>query len=209
MNCLAHLLLAHQHEHSLAGALLGDFVKGRLDGHCKTYPSHWLSSIEFHRQIDRFTDSHLQLELARGRFSPPYRRYAGIIVDLVFDHFLVHSWHHYSDDTLADFEQHCYLQLQQDEHLFPHSAQQLSRHIREHQLLSGYGSLSKIERALAGMGRRLKRTNPLHRCGVAITPLLTELEADFHLFYPQLLSACRDFSRVNWPRQLSNKSLYI
>jgi acyl carrier protein phosphodiesterase len=204
LNFLAHLHLAHRHDHALAGALLGDFVKGNLQEHIQehggSYCADWVASIRFHRQIDTFTDSHPLVVAARQRFNPPFRRYAGIIIDLMFDHFLVQSWSQHADEPLDEFEVLCYQYLERDESVFPASALTLNQHIRKHRLLSGYGDLAIIDRALGGVGRRLSRANSLHQCLPAIRECEAQLRADFTEFYPQLITACMGFdSRVAPP----------
>ena len=188
MNFLAHLYLAAENDHCLAGALLGDFVKGKL---IDQYQQEWLESIDFHRQIDRYTDSDLLVREAKQQFQPPYRRYAGIIVDIMFDHFLVRDWQQFSHLKLADFEQHCYQQLASDAPLFPQPAQRLTEHIINQNLLTGYGELSTVHRALEGVGRRFSRANPLGDTESAIASAYQQLEQQFHLFFPQLMLACR------------------
>ena len=188
VNFLAHLYLADTHDHCLAGALLGDFVKGKL---IDQYSQHWLNSINFHRQIDRYTDNHAAIGKARQEFQPPYRRYAGIIIDLMFDHFLVRDWHRYSQQPLAEFEQRCYRQLANDAPHFPQPAQRLTQYLVDHKLLSGYGDLVTVNRALTGVGSRLTRANPLATAESAITTAYEQLDQQFQLFFPELLQACK------------------
>ena len=188
MNFLAHLYLAAEHDHCLAGALLGDFVKGKL---IDQYHQLWLDSIDFHRQIDRYTDSHHLVSEAKQQFQPPYRRYAGIIVDIMFDHFLVRDWQQFSQRCLTEFEQRCYRQLASDAPSFPQPAQRLTQHIIDHKLLTGYGELATVHRALEGVGRRFSRTNPLGETESAIATAYDQIEQQFQLFFPQLMLACR------------------
>lgn len=200
MNYLAHFTLADAHGHALAGALLGDFVKGKLTNQQTNrgggYPSSWIASIHFHRQIDTFTDNHPLIIRARQRFQPPYRRYAGIIIDLMFDHFLVNHWHLHGNREFDQFEQLCYRQLKKDENRFPEPGLALSRHLRNHQLLSGYSDLAVVNRALAGVGRRLTRANPLDQCLPLLHSQLESLRGDFTEFYPLLQQACLAFEQL-------------
>ena len=188
MNFLAHFFLAEAHDHCLAGALLGDFIKGKLTDQ---YSQPWLASIDFHRQIDRYTDNHMLIAAARQEFHPPYRRFAGIIIDLLFDHFLVRDWQQYSQQPLTEFEQHCYQQLTEDAPTFPQPAQRLTQYMVDHQLLSGYGDLATVNRALYGVGNRLSRANPLGTCQLAISSAYDQLDQQFQLFFPQLIQACQ------------------
>ena len=89
MNYLAHLFLAGPEPEALLGALMGDFVKGVLD---ERYPAAITRALSLHRRIDTFTDAHPVTAASRSRISPQRRRFAGIMVDLFYDHFLAHDW---------------------------------------------------------------------------------------------------------------------
>lgn len=89
MNFLAHLWLTECAALPLAGAVLGDIVRGRLDGRL---PAELERSIALHRRIDVLTDSHPGIALTRARFDPGARRYAGIVLDVLHDHALAQAW---------------------------------------------------------------------------------------------------------------------
>jgi len=44
-----------------------------------------------HRAVDTFTDAHRSCARAR-RVAPPHRRFAGIVVDMYYDHYLARHW---------------------------------------------------------------------------------------------------------------------
>ena len=100
MNLLAHFLLAEHSQTSYAGQVLGDMVKGRLD---TRFPPPIRTGITLHRHIDSVSDSHPLHRAMRNRFPPPFRRYAGILVDIGFDAGIARAWPAYSDQSLADF----------------------------------------------------------------------------------------------------------
>ena len=89
MNYLAHLYLAGESDDSRLGNILGDFVKGNAAGR---YPPAILRGIMMHRKVDRFADHHPQSRSARQLISPARRRFAGVIVDICYDHFLSVHW---------------------------------------------------------------------------------------------------------------------
>ena len=89
MNFLAHLWLAERAALPLAGAVLGDVVRGRLDGRL---PPLLERSIALHRRIDVVTDAHPLVIQARARFENGQRRYAGIVLDVLHDHALALAW---------------------------------------------------------------------------------------------------------------------
>jgi acyl carrier protein phosphodiesterase len=102
VNFLAHLWLTDRAGLPLVGAVLGDVVRGRLDGRL---PPALEASIRFHRQVDVATDSHPISVAARARFPNGARRWAGIVLDLVHDHVLALNWSTYSNEPLEVFAQ--------------------------------------------------------------------------------------------------------
>ena len=78
MNHLAHALLSGADDGWRLGGLLGDFVRGRID---PRLPLPVQRGIAQHRAIDVYTDNHAEIRAMRARFQPPYRRYAGILID--------------------------------------------------------------------------------------------------------------------------------
>lgn len=89
MNFLAHLHLADRAGLPLSGAILGDLVRGRLDGR---FPRPLERSLALHRRIDVATDGHAVVRDARAQFPDGARRYAGIVLDVLWDHCLARDW---------------------------------------------------------------------------------------------------------------------
>lgn len=100
MNFLAHLWLAERTGTSLAGAVLGDVVRG---ADLSAYPPALALGIQLHRRVDATTDRHPALHPLRARFAPGRRRYAGIVLDLVTDHVLARDWRALETEPLTAF----------------------------------------------------------------------------------------------------------
>src|SRR5262245_27969290 len=100
MNWLAHLLLSEPTSAFRIGSLLPDFVRPPL---LAGLPIDFQRGIECHRRIDAFTDAHPIVRRSVGRFVPPYRRFAGILVDVFYDHFLARDWTAHASIPLTDF----------------------------------------------------------------------------------------------------------
>ena len=85
LNYLAHIYLASYSDDAMLGALMGDFVKPHagLD-----FPAETEAEIITHRKIDCFTDSHPIVLEAKRLFATRSRRYAGILLDVFYDHLL-------------------------------------------------------------------------------------------------------------------------
>ena len=183
MNYLAHLYLAEQSSDGLLGSLLGDFVKGRLDNR---YPQAVRRGIALHRAIDSFTDAHpLHLE-SRNRIGSERRRYAGIIIDVCYDHFLCSHWTEYSSESLACFSERVYGILRDRQDALPDRLRRMVPHMIADDWLGSYAELENVGRALDGIARRITRSNPLAGAVVEIESNYGALEGDFRRFFPQL-----------------------
>ncbi|MDA3921612.1 MAG: ACP phosphodiesterase [Salinisphaera sp.] len=181
MNLLAHLWLADRTATSAAGQILGDMVKGRLDA--PRFDPATDYGIRLHRQIDSRCDAHAAHTLLRDRFSPPLRRYAGIIVDIGFDHALARCWPDFHDMPLPVFAQQIEQQVLDE---WPSDAPFAAQRMRGlGHTLARYETPAGIQRALTSVSRRLRRANPLQD---ALPPLLAERDL-FERNVAELLSA--------------------
>ncbi len=159
MNFLAHHWLAGGDEDMQLGAWLGDFIKGRKQ--MDRYSEAVQRGIRLHRTIDSWTDQHeITLSLKAG-FPAEYRRYAGIVLDLMTDHFLARDWRLHDQRALPEVEQSAYQLLDHHAALLPHTLKRFIAYARPRNLLSGYQERAVIVESLAGISRRLSRSNPL------------------------------------------------
>jgi acyl carrier protein phosphodiesterase len=186
MNYLAHVLLSRDGPDQLTGAMLGDFVKGPLDGR---YAPGVRAAIALHRAIDRYTDQHPLVRAARGVVSPGRRRFAGIIVDVFYDHFLACHWDRYCEMPLAPFTRMVYRTLLPQSAGFPERLQRMLPHMAREDWLSSYRELWAVEAALDGIARRFRRFEQARVLVGAIGELSDNravFEAGFLEFFPQL-----------------------
>ena len=188
MNYLAHLYLAEQSSEGLLGSLLGDFVKGRLDNR---FPETVRRGIALHRAIDSFTDAHPLHLASRNRIGTERRRYAGIIIDVCYDHFLCRHWTEYSGESLACFAERVYDILREHRHSLPDRLRRIAPHMIADDWLSSYSDLANVGRALDGIARRMTRSNPLAGALVEIEVNYASLDDDFRRFFPQLEAQAR------------------
>ncbi|KAB7623706.1 ACP phosphodiesterase [Alkalilimnicola sp. S0819] len=183
MNYLAHLYLADD-EQSLIGHLLADFVRGRVEN--LDYPAGVLRGIRQHRAVDSYTDSHALVLRSRRRFSPGRRRYAGIIVDVCYDHFLARHWSRFAAAPLPRFCKDSYRVLRGARPWLPEPLPGVIARMSAHDWLGGYAELENVDRALHGIAARFRRPTPLAGAIDEISAHYTALEADFLGFFPQL-----------------------
>jgi acyl carrier protein phosphodiesterase len=183
MNHLAHALLAGADEGLRLGGVLGDFVHGAPDS---ALPPSVRAGIALHRAVDGYTDRHPEVVAARALFPAPYRRYAGIALDMWFDHCLARDFRHWSAQPLATFSADLRALLVRQEALLPLNAQRFARYMQANDLPRGYADPAVLQRALAGIGQRLRRANPLAEMLPLMQALDGPLQARFEAFFPQL-----------------------
>lgn len=182
MNYLAHLHLGGQRPGQLLGSLYGDFVKGRLQGQ---FDPEIEAAIQLHRSIDMFTDRHPLVDVSLSRFSLTRRRYAGIVLDVFFDHCLARDWSLYADRPLEDFTSDVYRVLAAEPQL-PGRLAQIAPHMAANDWLGSYRDFAVLEQVLRGISRRLTRPEELAEAMQELRLLYEPLSEDFRLFYPQL-----------------------
>ncbi len=191
MNYLAHAFLARQDEGLLLGGLLGDHVRGLLA--LRGYPPPVRRGIRLHRHIDRFTDHHADVKVLLRCFPKPFRRYAGIIVDLAFDHELARHWSRYADEPLDQFDREIRALLARHEEMVPPGLARFMAYADRRGLFAAYREESEMLRSLAGVGQRLRRANPLHRVG-EVWPEVRDACADtFMAVFPVVQSEVDDW----------------
>jgi len=191
MNHLAHALLAGADDDLRLGGVLGDFVRGTPD---PALPEPVREGIALHRAVDSYTDRHPEVIAARALFAPPYRRYAGIALDMWFDHCLARDFAAWSSLPLAAFSADLRDLLQRQVALLPSAARRFAQYMEANDLPAGYADPRVLERALAGIGQRLRRDNPLAQMLPQLQALDAPLQQHFEAFFPQLRQFASD-----WP----------
>ncbi len=183
MNYLAHLYFADNNSDSRIGNLLGDFCRGvdtkLLSDNCK-------AGLAQHRAIDRFTDQHAGVRSAKQLFSPQRRRFAGVALDLVFDHYLVKHWSLFSAVPFHIYTHQLYQRLWQERPLMPAAMANTITYLVQQDWFASYSELSNIGEALDRIANRLRFPNHFAGCITELTHNNAEFEQLFLQFFPQL-----------------------
>lgn len=184
MNYLAHLYLAEDSAESMLGSILGDFVKGAIGDQ---YPLATRRAIELHRKIDAYTDAHAATQDSRNLYSPLRRRFAGIIVDLCYDHFLCRHWPEFTDTALDHFIARVYEILQTRQALLPKRLQAMIPSMIRDDWLGSYQDLNGVEWALGRLSKRVTNGDRLPGAIEEIRLHYRRLEANFLIFFPEII----------------------
>jgi len=189
VNYLAHTFLSHETPAAVIGGFLGDFVKGAIGNR---FSPDIEQGILLHRKIDRYTDAHAAIAGSKRLVSPDRRRYAGIMVDVFYDHFLAKHWSRYAPIPLAEFTRRIYSILNQHRHSLPERLQCMLPRMANDDWLGSYRELRAIDAALNGIGRRFKRQNKLENAAEELEHHYAQFENHFFAFLPDLIQYVND-----------------
>ena len=183
MNFLAHLWLTDQARLPLAGAILGDVLHGALPPHM---PAPLARAVQFHRVVDAHTDRHPRVARARAGFAPGARRYAGIVLDVVFDHALACDWAAFSPEPLARFADRAARDVHDGAAWFEHAGDAAPDPARFSALLQSYATAAGIDRAIRRTAGRLRVPEGLLQAAAGWRRHVTRLREDLPVLLADL-----------------------
>lgn len=183
------------------GNMLGDFFKGGLGD---VHPERLRLGVALHREIDRFTDAHPAVRRSKSRISNERSRIAGVLVDVFYDHFLIHQ---------ADLNR-----LRQN--VLPYVAalpaelQPLPDRVISNSWFGSYRTIEGIGAVLARMEARRRRPLGLAGAEAELATQYAGLAADVVEFYPEVvgftqaaLHRLQSASQVGLPLDAAAESL--
>ena len=194
MNYLSHLFLADwvtSDPAEIAGNMMGDFVKGRLQDQ---YPAPVVRGLVMHREVDRFTDHHAQVQRCKALFPQGTRRYAGIALDIYFDHLLSRYWARFSDQQRSAFIQRQYTLLTEQSDWLPDELARLLPHMVADDWLGGYADLSATYSAIERTARYLRRPDGLLSALTILQRETALIDQAYLDFFPELLAFVETWS---------------
>jgi acyl carrier protein phosphodiesterase len=183
MNFLSHLFLSGESEGLIIGNYIADSVKGSA---FNNFSPEIQKGIILHRKIDTYTDSHSIVEESKIRLRPKYKKYASVIVDVYYDHYLAANWNDYSNESLDQYTQKIYSIINQHKHNFPLKSQHFTKYMLEYNILSAYANMDGIERVLHGMSRRASFVSNMEHAIHDLKEHYPLFETEFKGFFPEL-----------------------
>ena len=184
MNFLAHIYLSGNNDKVTIGNFIADGIKGK---NYKKFPKDIQIGILLHRQIDTFTDTHKTVKKSTKRLHEKYSHYSGVIVDILYDHFLAKNWDRYSNIPLANYVDNFYDSLKDNFEILPQRVQQMMPYMIADNWLLSYASIEGISKVLDGMNRRTKNRAQMNLAINELQEFYDEFEYEFTLFFDELI----------------------
>ena len=188
MNYLAHVYLSGDNDLVTIGNFIADGIKGKS---YKKYSKDIQIGILLHRHIDTYTDAHKTVRLSTKRLHEKYGHYSGVIVDILYDHFLAKNWTNYSDTPLDEYIEDFYDSLETHYDILPLRIQKMMPYMLADNWLLSYASINGISRVLDGMNRRTKNRVSMNEAVVELEEFYTEFETEFSAFFDELITSSK------------------
>lgn len=189
MNFLAHIYLSGDNDLIKIGNFMADGIRGKQFEH---FPEDVQKGILLHRFIDTYTDSHDIFRKSTKRLHERYHHYAGVIVDIVYDHFLAKNWTQYSDEELGLFVKRFYHSLHDNYDILTEKTQGLMPYMIERNWLLSYRTTEGIQNILTQMDRRSKNVSQMQFAVEELTEFYNEFEEEFTLFFEEMREQAKE-----------------
>ena len=183
MNFLAHIYLSGDNDLIKIGNFMADGIRGK---DYLNFNDEIKKGILLHRQIDTFTDVNPIYRKSKHRLHQKYGHYSGVIMDILYDHFLAKNWIKYSDISLEKYVSDFYASLYENEHLLTEKTRNILPYMIADNWLVSYKTIAGIEKILFQMDYRTKNRVNMQEAVVELEFFYTEFEQEFILFFEEL-----------------------
>lgn len=171
------------------GNFMADGIKGK---NYKKYPKDIQIGILLHREIDTFTDAHKTVRKSTKRLHKKYSHYSGVIVDILYDHFLAKNWSQYCDSPLDKYCEAFYDSLEENFDILPTRIQRMMPYMIADNWLVSYASIEGIQKVLEGMNRRTQNRSKMNLAVNELEDFYKEFESEFTVFFNELIQFSKD-----------------
>ena len=183
MNHLAHLYLSSDNEEEMVGQFIADAVKGN---DFNLYSPDIRKGILLHRWVDSFTDTHDLVKKLRAAYRPNLGLYSGVLIDLVFDHYLAKDFHIHAGRELEEFQQFTFGVLNKHEESFPDKMKNYFFHMKDKEFMMKYAHPVGMAVIVRQMGNRIPRGESLLAAGDFFEDYVEMASAYFPTFFEEL-----------------------
>ncbi len=184
MNFLAHIYLSGDNDQITIGNFIADSVRGKQ---YKKFPEGIQKGILLHRAIDTYTDAHPTVRMSTKRLHKRYGHYSGVIVDILYDHFLAKNWSDYCETPLADYVDDFYDLLEDNFNILPERVQRMMPYMISGNWLLSYATIEGISKVLQGMNRRTQNRSKMNNAVIELEEFYMEFETEFTSFFAELI----------------------
>ena len=194
MNYLAHTYLSYQNTDLIIGNFIADSIKGN---HFYGLTDGIIKGIKLHRKIDTFTDNHPIYLTSKHRFSKDFDKYSGVLMDIIYDHYLAKNFEQYSILSLQQHADEVYDIIKNNQYFLPENAKRFYDYMTEKNVLYHYSTLNGIETVLTHLSCRIRNRFELQLAIPILKINYQEIEEEFTVFFDDLRTFCKEQPELN------------
>jgi len=168
---------------------MADNIHGRKP---EEFPPLIQKGILLHRAIDSYTDAHPVFRQSTKRLHAVYHHYAGVIVDIYYDHFLAKNWAQYHQVPLSEYVSEFYRSLEDNFHVLSEGTKKIVPYMIQNDWLGSYATVDGIGKILLQMDHRTKYKSGMKQSVNELREFYPEFEAEFTLFFDSLMAFAKD-----------------
>lgn len=184
MNVLAHIYLSGDSDEIIIGNYIGDYVKGR--DYLK-YPELVKKGIILHRHIDDFTDRHPVVQRSKILFTRKYHKYAGVVVDIIYDHYLTREWDTFSRRPIESATYQFYRAMVNNYDILPPKVKDRFPFFIINNWIESYKTSKGLKKVLSTLSKRTSLPSESKYAIKTLKKNYYTLNEDFMEFFPQLV----------------------
>ena len=188
MNWLSHILLSKRDLDYQLGNLLADPLKGVVWNEAS---KSFADGVSMHKAIDMYTDSHPIVSSSKARLGRKgYLK--GVVIDILYDHFLSNAWYRYSSMSLGQFIDDFSSSSVASMSRYPSNASHFVHKLVRSDCLKSYVKFDGFVETLRRMDRRLSpriiARETTYSYVEAVERNYDNLSSDFDEFFPELVN---------------------
>jgi acyl carrier protein phosphodiesterase len=194
LNYLAHSYLSYQQPDLIIGNFIADSIQGnRFEGLTEGI----IKGISLHRKIDTYTDAHPVFLTSKHRFSKDFDKYSGVLMDIIYDHYLAKNFEQYSPLSLQQHADGIYELLKTNHDFLPEHAKRFYGYMTERNILFHYSSIEGIQTVLTHLSGRIRNRFELQLAIPILEANYQEIEEEFFIFFDDLQAFCKEQPELN------------
>jgi acyl carrier protein phosphodiesterase len=194
LNYLAHSYLSYQQPDLIIGNFIADSIQGnRFEGLTEGI----VKGISLHRKIDTYTDAHPVFLTSKHRFSKDFDKYSGVLMDIIYDHYLAKNFEQYSPLSLQQHANGIYDILKNNHDFLPEHAKRFYGYMTERNILFHYSSIEGIQTVLTHLSGRIRNRFELQLAIPILEANYQEIEEEFFIFFDDLQAFCKEQPELN------------
>lgn len=196
MNYLAHIFLSGTDEAVVIGNFIGDYVKGKS---YLNYPPNIRKGLVLHRRIDWYTDTHKVVLQSKKYFAPKYHKWAGIVVDIAYDHFLIKNWNKFCPVPLEEYKKDVFDVLRKYHPVLPERVKYFVPSFIQNDWVGTYSTPEGISNVLYRMSMRTPLPDESIFAAEVMRKYYVQLDSEFMTYFKDLIRYVIENFEVNIP----------